>query len=116
MCGSASLFQRNIRMEDSEAFVWKIMVELWKLLDSTVNKYAGSVQFFKTASAGIDNGAIVVEAGAPESSFQFYSTHCGVGNARYLYDVVRNRTSNAGRDDPTANVDGGYLEGRDVER
>ncbi|KAL6727070.1 hypothetical protein Aduo_008985 [Ancylostoma duodenale] len=35
---------------------------------------------------------MITEIGAPEASFQFYGTYCGVGNARYLYDEVRRRT------------------------
>ena len=82
-----------------EVHIWKSMVELWSLLDKCLSKFAGPEQLFKTASARIEEGKVILEAGAPESSFQFYGTYCGVGNARYE-SAAEDVGSPKGRDVP----------------
>nr|CDJ98287.1 gag, pol and env protein precursor [Haemonchus contortus] len=75
--------------------VWKKMINIWKLLDATLERRAGSGQFFRTANSKIEEGKIFCELGAPESCLSFYGTDCTVGCAKVVYETIKRRTTNS---------------------
>ncbi|VDL77666.1 unnamed protein product [Nippostrongylus brasiliensis] len=74
---------------------WRAMMELWKTLDSTFQKFAAAGQMSPTASSTIKDGKLFLEAGCPEGSAQFYRTYGGVAAAKHLYDAIRKKAPNA---------------------
>ncbi|VDP15624.1 unnamed protein product [Heligmosomoides polygyrus] len=77
---------------EKNAETWKKMMEMWSILDAGLNKRAGSGQFFSTAPARIENGAVFCELGTPEDSLAFYGSDCTVGCAKILHGTIRRKT------------------------
>ena len=80
---------------NSELTLWKNMMEVWKSIEKVLESCAGPRQLYRTANNIVKDGKVMVEVGAPETSFQFYGTYSGVCNARYLYDVITKRVPEA---------------------
>ncbi|VDP46289.1 unnamed protein product [Heligmosomoides polygyrus] len=70
---------------------WKAMVELWRILDLTFQKFAGPGQFVTTASNMISDGKVFLEVGCPEGTAQFHRAYPGVASAKHLYEAICKR-------------------------
>ncbi|EYC18252.1 hypothetical protein Y032_0028g1760 [Ancylostoma ceylanicum] len=79
----------------SNAEAWKRLHGVWKTTDEMIKNSASEKQFFPTSGAVTIKGKMYAEIGSPEASLQFYGKYAGVGNARYLYETIRQAAKEA---------------------
>ncbi|KAK6025733.1 hypothetical protein OSTOST_08358, partial [Ostertagia ostertagi] len=72
---------------------WKKLADVWNLLDATLEKRAGSGQFFRTANSKIEDGKVFCELGVPEASLSYHGTDCTVACAKILYEAIKRKTA-----------------------
>ncbi|VDO62575.1 unnamed protein product [Heligmosomoides polygyrus] len=66
-------------INEKNAPKWKELMDLWSALDSALERIDDGNQVFKTANSITVEGRLYIEAGSPEGSGQFFTSHVGAG-------------------------------------
>ncbi|EYC32035.1 hypothetical protein Y032_0003g1364 [Ancylostoma ceylanicum] len=74
---------------------WRAVAELWNTLDDALLKIDVGNNVFTTSSVKIIEGKIFIEAGSPEGSGQFFTSHVSAGVPKYVYEAARKKAVGA---------------------
>lgn len=74
---------------------WRELAELWSTLDNALERIDDGNQVFRTASSVTVDGRLYIEAGSPEGSGQFFTSHIGTGVPKYVYEAARKKAVGA---------------------
>ncbi|VDP44095.1 unnamed protein product [Heligmosomoides polygyrus] len=74
---------------------WRELAELWSTLDNALERIDDGNQVFRTASSVTVDGRLYIEAGSPEGSGQFFTSHIGAGVPKYVYEAARKKAVGA---------------------